>query len=105
MINSLVSSLPPIGGSGPVQTQTATATPTATSAPGEDFGSMMARMTNDAIDGLKSAESVSVAGIKGKASAQQVVESVMAAEESLQTAIAIRDKVVSAYMEISRMTI
>ena len=29
----------------------------------------------------------------------------MAAEQSLQTAIAIRDKVVGAYQEISRMTI
>jgi flagellar hook-basal body complex protein FliE len=33
------------------------------------------------------------------------VESVMAAEQSLQTAVAIRDKVVAAYLEISRMTI
>jgi flagellar hook-basal body complex protein FliE len=29
----------------------------------------------------------------------------MAAEQSLQTAVAIRDKVVAAYLEISRMTI
>jgi flagellar hook-basal body complex protein FliE len=29
----------------------------------------------------------------------------MAAEQSLQTALAVRDKVVSAYLEISRMTI
>jgi flagellar hook-basal body complex protein FliE len=34
-----------------------------------------------------------------------VVEHVMSAEQSLQTAIAIRDKVVSAYQEISRMPI
>ena len=36
---------------------------------------------------------------------QQVVEAVMAAESTLKTAIAIRDKVVNAYQEISRMTI
>ena len=36
---------------------------------------------------------------------QQVVEAVMAAEQTLQSAIAIRDKVVSAYLEISRMAI
>jgi flagellar hook-basal body complex protein FliE len=29
----------------------------------------------------------------------------MSAEQSLQTAIAVRDKVVSAYLEISRMSI
>ena len=36
---------------------------------------------------------------------QQVVEAVMSAEQTLQAAIAIRDKVVTAYLEISRMAI
>ena len=36
----------------------------------------------------------------GQASVQQVVEAVMSAEQTLQGAIAIRDKVVSAYLEI-----
>ncbi len=44
-------------------------------------------------------------GCSGKASVQQVVEAVMSAEQTLQSAIAIRDKVVSAYLEISRMAI
>ena len=35
----------------------------------------------------------------------QVVDAVMNAEQSLQTAIAIRDKVVTAYLEIARMPI
>jgi flagellar hook-basal body complex protein FliE len=47
----------------------------------------------------------SIAGIQGKASTQQVVEAVMSAEQSLQTAVAIRDKVVAAYLELSRMAI
>jgi len=34
-----------------------------------------------------------------------VVEAVMSAEQSLQTAVAIRDKVVAAYQEIVRMAI
>lgn len=42
---------------------------------------------------------------KGQASVQQVVEAVMSAEQSLQTALAVRDKVVAAYQEISRMQI
>jgi flagellar hook-basal body complex protein FliE len=33
------------------------------------------------------------------------VEAVMSAEKSLQTALAVRDKVVNAYQEISRMAI
>ena len=35
----------------------------------------------------------------------KVVESVMAAQRSLQSVLAIRDKVVSAYQEIARMAI
>ena len=36
---------------------------------------------------------------------QKVVEAVMATEQTLQSAIAIRDKVVSAFLELSRMSI
>jgi len=36
---------------------------------------------------------------------QHVVEAVMNAQSTLQTAIAVRDKVVSAYQDVSRMAI
>ena len=55
--------------------------------------------------GAETRESSSVAGIQGRASVQQVVEAVMSAEQTLQGAVAIRDKVVAAYLEISRMQI
>ena len=35
----------------------------------------------------------------------EVADAVMSAEQSLQAAVAIRDKIISAYMEISRMAI
>jgi flagellar hook-basal body complex protein FliE len=70
-----------------------------------DFGQMLAQVSNDAIGTLKAGEATAISGLRGKASVQQVVESVMAAQESVQTAVAIRDKVVSAYQEISRMAI
>ena len=54
---------------------------------------------------LKDAEAMAVAGVRGEAPLQKVVEEVMAAEQSLQAAIAVRDKVVAAYLEISRMAI
>ena len=54
---------------------------------------------------MKTSETMSVAGIEGKATTQSVVESVIAAQESLQTALAVRDKAVSAFQEISRMSI
>ena len=70
-----------------------------------DFGTVLGRMTLEAISTLKQGEGVAVAGVRGQASTQQVVEAVMASEQTLQASIAIRDKVVAAYLEISRMTI
>jgi len=104
MLDQLVPALSGVGQSSPVQADATIRSRPAADA-SSDFGSMLARMATDTIDTLKNAEAVSVAGIRDKASAQQVVESVMAAEQSLQTAVAVRDKVVAAYLEISRMAI
>ena len=52
----------------------------------------MAQVTGDAVKKMKTAEATSISGIEGKASTQDVVQSVMSAQESLQTALAIRDK-------------
>ena len=54
---------------------------------------------------VRAGEATAISGIGGKASVQQVVEAIMNAEQTLQTAIAVRDKVVAAYQEISRMAI
>jgi len=73
--------------------------------PVTSFSDAMAQVSQGAIDTIKQGEAASIAGVDGQASVQQVVEAVMAAESTLQTAIAIRDKVVTAYQEISRMSI
>jgi flagellar hook-basal body complex protein FliE len=94
--------------SGVTSTQTAsvTAPSVAPSAPQQaSFSDMMAQLASSGVDSLKAGEAASIAGINGKASVQQVVQSVMSAEQTLQIAIAVRDKIVSAYQEISRMTI
>jgi flagellar hook-basal body complex protein FliE len=72
---------------------------------GASFGEIFSQVSTDMIDRLKVGEATSISGLQGKASAQNVVESVMGAQQSLQTAIAIRDKVVSAYQSISQMAI
>ena len=74
-------------------------------APAADFGAMLGQLAGNAASVLKNAEAQSIAGIRGEASVQQVVEAVMSAEQTLHGAIAIRDKVVSAYLELSRMSI
>ena len=80
-------------------------TAAASASAGADFGQALAAAAGDAMKTLRSAESVSMSGIQGKVSVQQVTESVMQAERTLQTAVAIRDKAVAAYQQISQMQI
>ncbi|OLP58190.1 hypothetical protein BJF93_06065 [Xaviernesmea oryzae] len=80
-----------------------TATPGTPNAP--SFSAVMADMATDTIGSLRNAESLSLAGVQGKADSRQVVDAVMNADQTLQTAVAIRDKVVTAYLEIARMAI
>lgn len=74
-------------------------------AAGAEFGAMLADLAGSTVDALKAGEAAAINGLQGKASVQEVVRSVMAAEQTLQSAIAIRDKAVAAYMELSRMSI
>jgi len=79
--------------------------PSAGATPQADFGDTLASMAADAISTIKAGETTATAGMKGQASLQQVVQAVMMAEQTLQTVVAVRDKVVGAYQEISRMQI
>ena len=81
------------------------ASASAGTAGGQSFASAMADAARDAAQTLKGAETTSIQGINGQTSTQAVVDAVMGAERTLQTAIAVRDKVVSAYLELSRMSI
>jgi len=72
---------------------------------GVDFGALLTELASNAAGLIRNAEAMSIAGIQGRASVQQVVEAVMSAEQTLQGAVAIRDKVVAAYLELSRMQI
>jgi flagellar hook-basal body complex protein FliE len=78
---------------------------TAAPAAGADFGKMLADMASGTVDAMKAGESTAVSGITGGSSVQQVVDAMMSAEQALQTAIAVRDKLIAAYQEISRMTV
>jgi flagellar hook-basal body complex protein FliE len=92
-----------LGAVSPATRATPAAGPTASA--GVSFTDVLAEMTGNPFEALKSGEAAAIGGIQGKVSVQQVVQSIMTAEESLQAAIAIRDKVVSAYQEVSRMAI
>lgn len=70
-----------------------------------DFGQVLSQVIGDAISTVKTGEATAIQGLQGSTPAFKVVEAVMAAQRTLQSALAIRDKAVSAYQEISRMAI
>jgi flagellar hook-basal body complex protein FliE len=71
----------------------------------DDFSGMLTRMISDTAQALHKAEANSIGAVQGQVPIQQVVETVMHAEQMLQAAIAVRDKVTAAYLELSRMAI
>lgn len=71
----------------------------------DGFGDMIANRLRDVSRSIHQAEAAAVGGLSGNVPVQQVVEAVMSAEQNLQVAIALREKVISAYLEISRMQI
>lgn len=78
---------------------------TTTSQPETSFGSMLLEAAQGVTASLRSAETTAIDGIRGATGIRDVAESVMAAERQLGAATAIRDKIVTAYLEISRMAI
>lgn len=77
--------------------------PAAGSAP--NFAHMVQGVIDNAIQSSKAAETQMAAQVQGKAQLIDVVTAVSSAEASLQTVMAVRDQVISAYQEIMHMTI
>ncbi len=69
------------------------------------FDAVLGETMTRAIDRIEHAETMSVKAIRGEAETRDVADAVMSAEQSLQAAIAIRDKLVTAFLEVSRMQI
>ena len=79
-----------------------------TSAPaagGVDFGSMLGNAARGALDTMHRAEQVTANGLAGTADTQSVVQTLSSAELTMQTVVAVRDKVLGAYNEVMRMNI
>ena len=88
------------------QTDMTASAPAAVQPSGElGFDSVLKQVTTDAIGTLKAGEAASISAVQGKESTRRVVEALMSAEQALQTAVAVRDKVVQAYQEVVRMSI
>jgi flagellar hook-basal body complex protein FliE len=74
-------------------------------ATGGGFGGMIEAMVTETAGSLRSAEAASVRQVAGKGDLVDVATAIGAAEAALDTMVAVRDRVVSAYSEIMRMQI
>jgi flagellar hook-basal body complex protein FliE len=72
---------------------------------GANFASLMRESAANTLDTLRDAERSSVQAVTGQADIGQVVTAIANAETSLQTAMAVRDRVIQAYNDIMRMPI
>lgn len=73
--------------------------------PAGGFGQMLSDALQNTVDAAKNSEAVSAQAVAGKADVTQVVTAVTNAEMALDTVVAVRDRVISAYQEIMRMPI
>lgn len=80
-------------------------------APGMDapaktsFGDMLKDTAIKSMQTMRSGETASAKAVAGTASLPEVVQAITAAELTLQTVVAVRDRMMTAYQEIMRMPI
>ena len=77
----------------------------ATNEAGGGFGEALARAVENAVATGHEADRASARGLMGEGSVTDLVVAVGRAELTLQTAVAVRDRVVAAYQEVMRMPI
>ncbi|QDG76827.1 flagellar hook-basal body complex protein FliE [Labrenzia sp. PHM005] len=70
-----------------------------------DFGQMVQSAVDNVVDQGRVADNKAVGLIEGKADVVDVVTAVAETEVALETMVAVRDRVISAYEEIMRMPI
>ncbi|MAI63167.1 MAG: hypothetical protein CBB87_11930 [Micavibrio sp. TMED27] len=69
------------------------------------FADMVREKARESIGVMRESEKVSAQAVTGEADITDVVQAVNSAELTLQTVVAVRDRMVSAYQEIMRMPI
>ena len=78
---------------------------TPANAPGSSFSDFLSGAVKDSINTIRQGEQAATAQVQGKANLVDVVQQVNNAELTLDTVVAVRDKVVAAYQSIMNMPI
>lgn len=71
----------------------------------ETFADMVGGAAESALQTIRKSEQTTARGVAGTASVQDVVQALSSAEVTMQTVVSVRDKVLSAYDDIMRMTV
>lgn len=85
--------------------ESAAAGTSAGAAGGADFSQFLTQAMNNAATTMRTGEQMAAAAATGHADVVGVVNAVNAAELTLDTVVAVRDKVISAYQSIMQMPI
>jgi flagellar hook-basal body complex protein FliE len=72
---------------------------------GGSFADLVKSAASNTIETLKQGEAASTAAVAGSGNLSEVVTAVSNAEATLQTVVAVRDRVIQAYQDILRMPI
>jgi flagellar hook-basal body complex protein FliE len=70
---------------------------------GESFSKLLQDAGTNVVDDLKKSESLSLQSVTGKTDLAAVTEAVTDAQVALQTVVAVRDRIISAYQDILKM--
>lgn len=71
----------------------------------ESFGDVLKNSVINSIQTLRAGEAASARAVSGEASLPEVIQAITASEVTLQTVVAVRDRLVGAYQEIMRMPV
>ena len=88
-----------------MSTTAASSAITPANVPGGNFSDFLSGALKDSINTMRQGEHAASQQVQGKANLVDVVQSVNAAELTLDTVVAVRDKVVQAYQSIMNMPI
>jgi flagellar hook-basal body complex protein FliE len=86
-----------------INAQPAASAITPSELPGSSFSDFLSGAVKDSINTIRQGEQSATAQVQGKANLVDVVQQVNSAELTLDTVVAVRDKVVAAYQAILNM--
>ena len=69
------------------------------------FGEVLKSSIEDSVEVLEAGEAAQARAVTGEANLQEVVGAITQAELTLETVVAVRDRLVSAYQELMRMQV